>query len=338
MKKLEKWLKYIFIRLFRIFAPQLPEKNASPDPDNFKRILIFRLDTRLGNTILILSLVQAIRKRLPLAQIDVMMASTYLGIYKNHPDISALIPYDQARLLKNPFRFIGLIRQLKKTGYDIVFSSSNPDGISVSQAIFSRIISKGRSVGFDWKDSAEIYSDVVKGNTSIHYADAQVDLWRYFDPGAKFVPPRVYFYQVPQNHTAQGLLIWLGATGNKVLSEEMINQVKTICEQGKYDYTLAAGPHDREKINLYSAPLREKIQIMDRTLEGISEYFLRFKAVCMPDTGPMHLAAALGVPLIQVFVHSNHVQYAYAGENKLLFVDRIDTEKFRQFVARFMIS
>jgi ADP-heptose:LPS heptosyltransferase len=337
MKKFEKWLKNIFILLFRLLAPKVEKSKFNTKWIDFQRILIFRLDNRLGNSILVLSLLQSIRKSLPLTKVDVLMTSSYTDLYKNHPDISTVIPYDQKYLFRNPFRFIVLIKQLRKYNYDVVFSSSNPDSLSISQAIFCRLVTRGRSVGFDWKESSLLYSDVVKGDTHIHYARVQVDLWKYFDKKAEYYPPRLFFLAKNVPRTENSLLIWLGATGNKIVGEGLIQTLVRICEELKIDYLLAAGPHDQQVIDRYSSELKKKIQLMDLNLTSIGEFYTKFKIICMPDTGPMHLVAALGLPLIQIFVHSNIEQYGYRGKTRYLIDKEIDEDSLRNFMKEHMV-
>ena len=261
MKIIEKWLKNIFILLFRILAPKIKKSKINTHWKEFQRILIFRLDNRLGNSILILSLLQSIRNSLPLTKIDVLMTSSYTELYKNHPDISFVIPYDQKYLFRNPVRFILLVRQLRKNNYDAVFSSSNPDSLSVSQAIFCRLITRGRSIGFDWKESGLLYSDVVKGDPHIHYARVQVNLWQYFDKKAEYFPPKLFFIEKSVPTIENSLLIWLGATGNKIVGERLIQSLLRICEELRIDYLLAAGPHDQHVVNGYSVDLKKKTLI-----------------------------------------------------------------------------
>ncbi len=337
MKKLEKWLKNIFILLFRLLAPKIKKSKINANWKEFQRILIFRLDNRLGNSILILSLLQSIRNSLAQATIDVLMTSSYTELYKNHPDISNIIPYDQKYLFRNPFRFIVLISWLRKNNYDAVFSSSNPDSLSVSQAIFCRLITRGRSVGFDWRESGLLYSDVVKGDTHIHYARVQVDLWKYFDKKAKYYPPRLFFLEKSVPKTKKSLLIWLGATGNKIVGEGLIQTLLRICEELRIDCLLAAGPHDHHVIDGYPEELKKRIQQMDLNLTAIGEFFRQFKIICMPDTGPMHLVAALDLPLIQIFVHSNIEQYGYRGKTRYMIDTEIDEDSLRSFITEHMV-
>jgi ADP-heptose:LPS heptosyltransferase len=221
---------------------------------------------------------------------------------------------------------------LRKNKYDAVFSSNNPDSFSVSQAIFNRLVTQNRSVGFDWKESSRLYTDVVAGDTTIHYAQSQYDLWRHFDKKAEYHPPKLYFIDENKSFPEYSILIWLGATGKKLLGDDLVDSIIVTLKELGVDITLAAGPHDQKILDLYSKSWRDDIRIMNLDLKAISEYFKCFRCIIMPDTGPMHLVAALEIPLIQVFVNSNIKQYGYLGPNKYIIDKKIDTDSFRQFV------
>lgn len=332
MKKLEKWLKKFLIFLIKVLLPGNSKKEDKNEWPDFKRVLVFRLDNRLGNSILILSLVQSIKKSLPNVCIDVLMTSSYVELYQNHPAIQNVIPYDQKHLFRNPLRFLFLINQLRKNKYDAVFSSNNPDTFSVSQAIFNRLVTKNRSVGFKWKDSERLYNDVVTGNTTIHYSEAQFDLWCYFDKDAEYKPPKLYFVGHENSYSDHPILIWLGATGNKFLNEDLVNSIILIFEKLGIGFDLAVGPYDQHVTDLYTQPWRENIRILNLDLSEISKYFMSYKCIIMPDTGPMHLVAALDIPLVQVFVDSNLKQYGYTGSNKFIIDKKLEADTFQQFI------
>jgi ADP-heptose:LPS heptosyltransferase len=332
MKQLEKWLKQFLIFLIKTLLPGRIKDLAKDEWKSYKSVLVFRLDNRFGNAILILSLIQSIKKSIPDASVDVMMTSSYVAMYKSHPAIHQVIPYDQKYLFRNPLRFLFLINQLRKNKYDAVFSSNNPDAFSVSQAIFNRLVTKNRSVGFAWKESDKIYTDVVKGNTDIHYSQSQFDLWHYFDNNAEYTPPRLYYISKNNISPEHSILIWLGATGNKFVPEELVNSVVEAIKELNIDLHLAVGPHDQKVKDMYTHSWRENIQTINLDLEGIARYFLNFKCVIMPDTGPMHLVAAIGISLVQVFVNSNIGQYGYIGPNRFIIENKIDTDLFKQFI------
>ena len=335
MKKLEKLIKKIFLAFFSLVLPLPLNSGSKDDWKYFTRILIFRLDNRLGNSILILSLVRAIKSSLPNCSVDILMTFKFNEVYKDHPDIREIIPYNQAYLFRNPFRFIKLIRKLRINRYQAVFSSSNPNSLSVSQAIFARMITSGKSIGFDDKEGRHIYSDPVKGSTKLHYANAQVDLWRYFDPMVQFHWPKVYFLKNQKQKKQEAVLFWLGATGKKILGPDIIKVLLTIFAETNVKVRLAAGIGDNEMIQKYPPRIRQSTEILEGSLLESAIFFKQFKVICTPDTGPMHLMAALGIPIIQIFVNSNIVWYGYYGEDQFIIDKSINIKDLTTFLKHY---
>jgi lipopolysaccharide heptosyltransferase III len=337
MINLEKILKKTS---FKIVSPFFKKKLNHFKKENwksFKRVLVFRLDNKLGNAILLLPLIQSIKSSNPELKIDVMYSLNYSEIFENHPDIHATISYDQKYLLKNPLRYLSLIKQLRKNKYDVVFSSTNSNSFSVSQALFAGFLKSNFTIGFNWKESAEIYSAVVKGNTEIHYSQAQVDLWRYFDENAKFENPRIYFTpEKSQESGKEKVLFWFGATSNKILPKELFEDILLFLNENDIKYKLAAGPHDEHLLKTYTSIKKEDVMFLKGSLKETAKFLKQYKIIIMPDTGPMHLAVALGIPTVQAFINSDPVWYAYKGENLFLINKKIESDDFLAFVKNYL--
>jgi ADP-heptose:LPS heptosyltransferase len=328
----EKILKKITLKLLGPFLKKKISKNSKPDWRKFKRVLIFRLDNKLGNAILLLPLIQSIKKSLPGIKIDVMYSVTYSEIFEDHPDINKIIPYKQHYLLKIPTRYIGFIKKLRRIKYDVIFSSTNSNSFSVSQAFFANLLKSEFTIGFDWKDSAVLYSAVVCGNTKVHYSQAQVDLWRYFDENAKPQSPKIYFAQQNiGNQEIDKILFWFGATGNKILPGQLFKDIIKFFNKNNLLFQLAAGPHDEHLLNLYSSVQKKDVIFMQGSIKDTAIFFNQYKMIFIPDTGPMHLTIALGLPTVQIFVNSNPVWYAYRGDNVFLINKNLDSEQLKNF-------
>lgn len=329
----EKILKKITFKLINPFFKRRSNYSINKNWKNFERVLVFRLDNKLGNAILLLPLVQSIKHSIPEIEIDVMYSSNYTQIFENHPDIHSTIIYDQKYLLKNPFRYLHLIKQLRKNKYDVVFSSSNSNSFSVSQALFAGLLKSKYTVGFDWKESSKLYTDIVKGNTNIHYSEGQVDLWRYFDKNAKFENPRIYFVPYSlQKSDRKKILLWFGATGNKILSNNLFEDILLFLNDNNISYQLAAGPHDEHLLKDYISIQKEDVIFLKGSLKESAEFFKQYQMIIVPDTGPMHLVIALGIPTVQVFVNSDPVWYAYEGENIFLINKKVESDDFLDFL------
>jgi ADP-heptose:LPS heptosyltransferase len=193
-------------------------------------------------------------------------------------------------------------------------------------------VTKNRSIGFDFKESSKLYSDVIPGDTNIHYAKSQFELWHYFDKTAKYEPPKLFYISNKQIKPQNSILFWLGATGNKILSESLVISIIEQIENIDKDYHIAFGPHDEHIRERYRNSWKENIQSVNFDLQGIAKYFLDYRCIIMPDTGPMHLVAALDIPLVQVFVHSNVKQYGYTGDKYFIIDKTLITATFSKFV------
>ncbi len=329
MKKLEKLLKRFLLLIIKILFPARKGNNSPADWKSFERVLVFRLDNRLGNAILILPLVQAIKKSVPSVQTDVLMSAAFCQVYDQHPDITEVIPYDQAELLKKPWHFIGLILRLRKKKYDVVLSSTNADTLSVSQALFSRMLKATFTVGFQWKDSEQFYTHTVKGNNTIYYGDAQTDLWRLFDPQAPAMMPRVYFAGGRKIRKKDEVLLWLGATKRKILPAQRVAELIAFFDENNINYRVAAGPADRELHKLYRDVLPLRPEYLQGSLRDTAEFFLQFRMIFIPDTGPMHLAVALEIPTVQLFHQSDSRVYACRSEYTFLIEDEFNAEELK---------
>jgi ADP-heptose:LPS heptosyltransferase len=236
--------------------------------------------------------------------------------------------------LKRPWRFVRLVQRLRHNMYDAVLSSTNPNSFSLSQALFARIILPQRSVGFKWGESEYLYTDVVVGRTNVFYGDAQVDLWRYFDPQAYYKPPRLYFKNDINRSPDKNVLIWLGARGRKVMSEILLSRIVKLLEDMNISYSYAAGPSDKKLVKNYSTQLVQEVEFIQGNLYDTVMFFKRFKLLIMPDTGPMHLAAATDIPLIQVFIDSNIVWYGYKGKNQFILRENDDFQTMAKFIKK----
>ena len=72
------------------------------------------------------------------------------------------------------------------------------------------------------------------------------------------------------------------------------------------------------------------------SLKETAKFFKQYKIIIMPDTGPMHLAVALGIPTVQAFINSDPVWYAYKGENLFLINKKIESDDFLVFVKNYL--
>lgn len=336
-RKFKRLLKQVLLRI-------LPQSGREqPRLSEIRKILVFRLDQRIGNGILLLPLLHAIRSSLPGCEIHFLIHYPIVELYRETSTglIDKTWPYNQPALMKHPWRYLTLLRKLRREKFDLVITSHNPDNFSLSQAIFGRLFKPRWLVGFNWQDNARFYDIAVTSHTDKHYSEAMVDLWQAFDPAAEC---RYGGLQVAQKVREKvsgefskfargGILIWLGATGNKILPGEVFAFLyEQLRKESDLAVHFAAGPADERHLRDYPEWIREKTTIWKASLLESAAFFSLFDLIISGDTGPMHLAVALNRPTLTIFIDSNIKQYGYNDEARHFSLFWQDTPEIRQRV------
>ena len=126
----------------------------------------------------------------------------------------------------------------------------------------------------------------------------------------------------------------MGARGGKVIPEPLLTRIIHLLEKMKIDFSYAAGPADSGLVKMYAPEISELVTILSGNLRQTAQFLKRFRILIMPDTGPMHLAAALNIPLIQVFIESNKKWYGYKADNQIILSEKDDVKIVRDFIVK----
>lgn len=344
LKKLELSGKKIVGFLFGILFGS--KKSKYVPLKSIKKILVFRLDQKIGNGLLLIPLLNAIRQSNP---------EVKLHLHIHYP-IAELLdicipglvdkcwPYRQKELLRSPFSFLEWIYQLRQEKYDLIISSSNPDNFSVSQAIFGRICHPKLLIGFLYKNSFRFYDVAGTSSADKHYTESQLDLWRLFEKEAKLSWPR---FKIPNKISerirknngiksdSKPVLIWLGATGDKVLAVETILMIFDELKNNSFaSIIFAAGPEDSQISEKLPDWISRQVIIWKDSLIKTASFFSLFGMIISADTGPAHLAVAMEIPTITIFISSKIGQYGYNDGRRHFSVEFENLEQTRAFLIK----
>lgn len=301
--------------------------------DQLRKILVLRLDQRIGNGIMLLPLLKAIRQRLPQIELHLLLHQPVSDIFEKFSAgiIDTFYPYQQEKLLTHPALFLSWLNTLRKQRYDLIISSHNPDNFSLSQAFLGWWCRPKMMIGFSWQKSVAYYDVAVPSSPDKHYADAQLDLWRYFDPATKLVWGGLHIsnshlkrlsQKYSMNISEPTVLLWLGATGNKVLPFRLISLLYEECiKHFGYKVVVAVGPNDEKILQNFPEEFQKEVLIWRYPLKDTLIFLATQRAFISGDTGPAHLAAVLGLPMLTIFINSKSEQYGYHdGERRFAIV------------------
>jgi lipopolysaccharide heptosyltransferase II len=136
-----------------------------PAHADIRRILVVRVDL-LGDVVLSLPAVRALRRAYPDAEIDMLVLKSTAGILKGDPDIDHVLAYDphvwrQPETYLHPSNWaeaLGVLRAMRSAHYDLAISISGDMG-----SILTRLSGARRRVGYAREAYPFFLTDPVPG-------------------------------------------------------------------------------------------------------------------------------------------------------------------------------
>lgn len=283
-----------------------------PDPSRIRRILI-RVNNWIGDVVMISPAVRAIRRRFPRAEITLLARTWVVEALRGNPAYDRLMEY-QHRTRHAGFRGrVRLIREIRSSGFDLAVLFQK----AFEAALLARAAGIPVRVGFATDRRGWLLSDPLEEPETGHHVDrflgiasalgcdvADRRLHFHVEPAARdaalrllersrvlYAFPRIAIHPGaskpprgwhPERFTAvatrlardfEARLLLLGAAGDRPILESMAR---------------AIGPA------AVLPPPGQRLQEMAAVLE-------RCQLLLCNDSGPMHVAVALRVPVVAVF-------------------------------------
>jgi lipopolysaccharide heptosyltransferase II len=291
-----------------------------------RRILVIRLDL-IGDLVLSMTIVRTLKRSYPEAEIDLLALPASAQVVMHDPDLNDIITYDpnvwrrpkallQAKNWRNSYN---LLRLLRARHYDIAVSAfGNWAGI------IAALSGTKRRVGFGRESYPGFMTDSVRGHhwrpgDHKHEVDYCLELAKA--AGATVCPAdrisRLYVYPLAQQQLQQ-LLIDEGLEQEKPLIACHLSSNNGQSKRWPIPYwatlidklirdldaqvVLTGAPGDKPLIaNVTRQMHQQAINLAGKTsLPQLVALLQQASLVIGGDSGPMHIAAAVGTPLIAI--------------------------------------
>ncbi len=331
-KRTERWLKR---GLFGALLGRGREIGGSVDLAQVKRVLVVRANFRMGNLLLVTPALAALRRALPQARIDVIAGRAYVDLLEHSPDVDGRIGIDR-RVLMAPWSLLSLVRHLRRQHYDLALDGGR--GSSFLGAFLVGVSgSRRRVAAADSRYDALFDVHVRLDRTSKH----KVDLLLALLAGLGIeTPEHALSVTLTAEEREQAAARWqalgvapekpaiavnVGARGAKRWQEErVVELVRALCAEHDRPVVLLAGPEDEEHLRAMRPHLPARVVVAPRMAIRAFAAFLSQAAVLVTqDTGPMYLAAAVGVPTVALLVAPRSAVFAPRGEyDRAIFTGR----------------
>jgi ADP-heptose:LPS heptosyltransferase len=139
IKRLERWAKVALAAAAAVLLWR-PRRRARASRllSTARRILLVRIDDRVGEALLLTPLLSALKARLPSTEVHALVHARCERILRGHPALDRLIGFDRRLLILGPAA--PGIRRLRRERYDAVVDCGNWTEPSVTSALVSRLI------------------------------------------------------------------------------------------------------------------------------------------------------------------------------------------------------
>jgi len=285
-----------------------------------KRILIIKLKG-IGDVILASLLIKPIQDYFPEAKIDFLADKSSFDLLKSIPLVNYIIK--NGKTISERFKTILKIRSHK---YDIVIDLYS----NSTTALYTFFSEAKLKAGFPYKGRKYAYNIFGPSERDkYHNAELQFKLIENLGipVNVKSFPIKIneddrnYADKLISNYGEEfyiGISLTGGWNSKKCPPERYAEIIKEL--EKKYFFTplILWGPGDEKEVDKLESFIPNSIKIPNCTFMQMGAIMQKCKFILCNDSGPMHLAAALNIPLLAFFGPTNPKFHAPYSDNSLV--------------------
>ncbi|MDD5692595.1 MAG: lipopolysaccharide heptosyltransferase II [Candidatus Omnitrophica bacterium] len=290
-----------------VFSRETKEKQYS-------RILIVRTD-RIGDVLLSTPVIKALRQKFPQAYISMMVSPYARDIVEGNPYLDEVIVYDKDGKHKSFFRSLKFSSRLRKKKFDlaIILHPANRAHLLTFLAGIPERLGYNRKLGFLLTRRIEHTKQKGQKHEAEYNLELLSELGITGNPLELFMPVRD-----DSEKWAQELFVNEGIRdGDKVLAinpgascpskvwpaERFAEAAEKLAERYNFKILILGGPKDMRLADKVEQGIKGKaINLSGKTsVSQMASLLKRSRLFISNDSGPVHIASALGTPVISIF-------------------------------------
>ena len=151
--------RFVVLGLANLVFPR--PRAAMPPASAIHKVLVIRVDERVGNQLLTTPLLRALKLGLPDAQVHLLAPRQGHAVASPHVDRA--IRWQKRDAFRAPLRFLDLLLALRRERYDVVVEAGHWSAFSLTASLVARLVAtrRGASIGHDRGGSARFLSHPV---------------------------------------------------------------------------------------------------------------------------------------------------------------------------------
>ncbi|HSP18066.1 MAG TPA: glycosyltransferase family 9 protein, partial [Myxococcaceae bacterium] len=289
-------------------------------PSGVRRVLLVRIDDRVGQALLMTPLATALKRLRPTPDVDLLVHQRTARVLEGHPDMDRLFALDR--------RFLALgalapgIRAVRSAGpWDVVVDCGNWEIPGVTSALVSRLVAgTARVIGPAVAPTGPLHDVAVpaRPDTQSELAQRLHLLSPLLDPPAllpTFRAPRVPDSLVPVLDQVRAgphaVLVPGGRLGWRRIPPELFAVAgRALAELGR-TVVVAWGPGEEELAASVVAAVPGAQLAPPTDLDGLAALLAAARCTVCNNSGPMHLSVAVGAPTLALFLRMDPERWGY---------------------------
>ena len=282
-----------------------------------RRIMV-RANNWIGDVVMISPALKALRESYPDARIEIVARPHVAGCFQRHPWVDDVIVHEPRTRHKGPLGFWRLTSELRQRRYDLAVLFQKAFGA----ALMAKMAGVPRRVGYDTDLRASMLTHVIHETPQdrlIHHVEYFMRVAREAGCTPGEFPRRVYFHFDEENRVfAETFLAKHESSRFKFLAvfatgaskpgrawhaDRFATLAAHLARERGAGIVVVGGPGDRADADTVLA------EVGDAGIDAVGATSVRQMAALIErcrvfvgnDSGPMHVAAALDVPVLAIF-------------------------------------
>jgi len=303
-------------------------KPRSLPPGEIRKVLVVRTDERVGNVLLTIPLLRALRKGLPRAEIVFLHAASKASLVRGLPYVDRLEPFEKKRFFKAPLRFAAQLLRLRRERFDVAIEAGHYHAFSLTAALLTRVAGARTVIGHDRGPARRFFDHAVALPPGVvQDVEAKLQLL-----GPLGVGPDGTWLETPlsRDPTAakeiDALLDAMGLRETRLLvvnpgarkldrrwpTERYAEVTRRIAAEHRLVPLVVWGPGEEALAREVVEGAGPGARLAPPTnLAQLAALFARAALVLTNDTGPMHLACAAGAPTLAIFLAGDAARWGH---------------------------
>lgn len=277
------------------------------------RILIVKMSS-LGDLFHALPAVHLIKQHTG-ASVDWVVHDIYADLARCFTDVDRVIAFPRRAFLTNRARFV---EELRRQRYDLVLDMQG----LMKSALVARAAVAGRRIGPSFhREGSRFFYDEIAGilNKDRHAVQENLDFVRHLNlpAGDVVFPVRFPAYPLAIPHPRVGLLPCSRRADKNWPPERFIELARALRSRIQAHLVLLGSPADRTVCDALQAAIGEGAHNLcgKTTMLELGGTVKELDLLITVDSGPMHIASAVGTPTVAIFGPTDPVKTGPYGPN-----------------------